>query len=199
MSYQANKLISTAVWHAILSTPNKPDRPTSYPHMQRMSASKAKMREKKLRNQPISVQYPGTSTQNGDSGSKNSLPFLNVYSACFSNVSCSIRCLSIMQIITFNLDYIINRQIVTFTYVTLSHFLAFNQHNLNDRGDLVDLDGGYMSHMSQKTECLFYPKAKVLMLALHHQENRRSNTSGATGFEDTKKTVGSMPERCLTA
>lgn len=32
-----------------------------------MAASKAKMREKKLRNQPVSVQYPATSTQNGDS------------------------------------------------------------------------------------------------------------------------------------
>lgn len=31
-----------------------------------MAASKAKMREKKMRNQPVSVQYPASSTQNGD-------------------------------------------------------------------------------------------------------------------------------------
>lgn len=33
-----------------------------------MSASKVKMRERKLRNQPVSVQYPSSSTNTGGSG-----------------------------------------------------------------------------------------------------------------------------------
>lgn len=33
-----------------------------------MSASKVKMRERKLKNQPVSVQYPSSSTNFGDSG-----------------------------------------------------------------------------------------------------------------------------------